>query len=67
MDLEFLKNKIFEKRLTYQQCAKRLKITVTTFSQKINGKSDFKVKEVVSLAKYLNLTQKEFSKVVFGK
>lgn len=67
MDLDVLKNKIFERRLTYQECAKPLGITVTTFSQKINGRSDFKLKEVINLVEFLNLTKEESYALVFEK
>jgi hypothetical protein len=65
MDLELLKNKIFERRKTYLDCAEVLKMTVTTFSHKINGRSDFKIKEVVKLVEYLNLTKEESYALVF--
>lgn len=67
MDLEILKNKIFERRKTYLECAKALGLTVTTFSHKINGRSDFKIKEVVKLVEYLNLTKEESYALVFEK
>lgn len=65
MDLELLKNKIFERRKTYLDCAEALKMTVTTFSHKINGRSDFKLKEVMQLVEYLNLTKEESYVLVF--
>lgn len=67
MDLELLKNKIFERRLTYQQCAEPLKLSTTTFCQKINGHSEFKIKEVVKLVEFLNLTKEESYILVFEK
>lgn len=65
MDLEILKNKIFERRKTYLECAKALELTVMTFSHKINGRSDFKIKEVVKLVEYLNLTKEESYALIF--
>lgn len=65
MDLEILKNKIFERRKTYLECAKALGLTVMTFSHKINGWSDFKIKEVVKLVEYLNLTKEESYALIF--
>ncbi|UZQ49080.1 DUF739 family protein [Clostridium kluyveri] len=54
-----LKGKITETKKNYLDCAKALNISTTSFSNKINGKSSFKVEEAVKLSKYLNLSYDE--------
>lgn len=59
MKFDKLKNKIFEKRKTYKECANVLGISIVAFSNKINGRYEFKVTEVIKLAEFLSLTPEE--------
>lgn len=59
MKLEKLKNKIFENRKTYKDCAEMLDISVVAFSNKINGHTEFKVTEAIKLAEFLQLNSEE--------
>lgn len=59
MKFDKLKNKIFEKRKTYKECANVLGISVVAFSNKINGRYEFKVTEAIKLAEFLSLSSEE--------
>jgi transcriptional regulator with XRE-family HTH domain len=59
MDLDKLRGKLTEKRKTYKDCAKHLNITITAFSNKMNGKSKFYIDEINKLASLLELTNEE--------
>lgn len=67
MNLDKLKNKIFENRKTYKDCAEMLNISVTAFSNKINGHSQFKVTEAIRLSEFLALTPDESQLIFFNK
>ena len=43
-NLNMLKGKLKEKNKTYNECAAELGISTTSFNEKMNGKSRFKVK-----------------------
>ena len=57
--LDMLKGKLLEKHKKYADCAGELNISITSFSDKMNGKSKFNIEEANSLAKYIGLTNKE--------
>lgn len=59
MNLNKLKGKLLEKQKTYAQCSEAIGITITAFSQKMNGHSNFYLHEVNRLSEYLELTQEE--------
>lgn len=59
MNIDKLKGKLVEKKKTYADCSEALGITITTFSNKMNGKSNFNVEEVNRLANYLDLRTEE--------
>lgn len=59
MNINKLKGKLREKKLSYKKCAEALNMTDTTLNNKINGHSKFYVEEVDKLAKVLNLTLEE--------
>lgn len=63
LDSDKLKGRLKENRLTYEDCASALGISVTTFSSKINGRSQFKLVEANKLAKLLKLTGKEKTEI----
>ena len=58
-----LKGKIVENNLTYKKCADSLKISVTAFSNKIQGKTAFKAEEVSVLSRLLGLDQNEILQI----
>lgn len=66
MKFDKLKTKIFERRKTYKECADTLGISVVSFSNKINGRNEFKVTEVIRLAEFLSLTTEESYSIFFG-
>lgn len=59
MNADKLKGKLLEKRKTYRDCAEHLSVTITTFNNKINGKSKFYVDEVNKLSEFLGLSHEE--------
>lgn len=58
-NLNRLKGKLKENNVTYQDCARKLEISVTSFAEKMNGKSKFKVEEAQALSNYMDLSEKE--------
>lgn len=67
MDYDKLKGKLREKKKTYADCAGAIGVTVTTFSNKINGKSDFDIVEINELSNYLKLTEIEAMEIFLYK
>ena len=59
MNIDKLKGKLVEKKKTYEECSKAIGVTITTFSNKMNGNSKFYVEEINNLSKYLELTIEE--------
>lgn len=59
MNFDKLKGKLVEEKKSYAQCAEALCITLTTFSNKINGSSKFYIDEVRVLGQFLKLTNRE--------
>ena len=59
MDLDRLKLKLFEKKKTYEDCAKAIGVGTTTFSNKMNGQVRFYVDELVALLQYLDCDLEE--------
>ena len=57
--LNKLKGKLIEKNKKYIECANELGISITTFSDKMNGKRKFNVEEANTLANYIGLSDKE--------
>ncbi len=55
MQLQKLKGYLKEKNKTYADCAEALGISITSFSSKINGKSNFDIVEVNKLVKFLEM------------
>ena len=54
-----LKGILVEKGKTYSDCSKVLGLTITGFSNKINGHSNFYIHEANKLSEYLQLTEDE--------
>lgn len=67
MELKKLKVKLFTKNLTYEDISRVLKISVPTFSNKINGKNEFTLSEVTKLSVYLNLSKEEKEEIFFNQ
>lgn len=63
-----LKGKILEQRLTYMECAEELGVSKATFSSKINKKTEtgFSVTEAYKLSNLLQLTNEEKLTIFFG-
>lgn len=55
-DMDKLKGVMYEKHCTYADGAKACGCSVTAFSNKINGKSNFTVIEANSLSEHLGLS-----------
>lgn len=58
-DLNKLKGLMVEKHKTYAEAAKDIGCSVTSFSAKMNGKSNFTVPEANDLSNALGLSQEE--------
>jgi len=54
-----LKAKIIEKETNYAECSTALSVTTSSFYNKVNDRTDFKIKEVTLLSKFLKLTNEE--------
>lgn len=54
-----LKGKLREKGYTYERMAKKLGLSTTTLSYKINGKSAFLISEAAQIKLILNLSDQE--------
>ena len=67
MEFKKLKVKLFTKNLTYEDISRVLKISVPTFSNKINGKNEFTLSEVTKLSVYLNLSKEEKEEIFFNQ
>lgn len=59
MNIDKLKGKLVEKKKTYEDCAKAINVSVTTFSNKMNGKGSFYIEEVNNLSDFLEFTNDE--------
>lgn len=59
MNIDKLKGKLVEKKRTYEDCAKALDISITTFSNKMNGRGSLYIEEVNKLSNFLELTNTE--------
>lgn len=57
--LNKLKGKIRECQKTYKECADYLGISVTTFSDKINGTRKFYIDELDNLGDFLGMSKEE--------
>lgn len=56
---DILKRKIVAKKTSYKECAKVLNVSITTFSNKMNGITKFTTYEAYLLSEFLKLTQEE--------
>ena len=65
MNLDKLKGKLLEKRKTYADCAKALGVSITTFSNKLNGRGSLYIDEVNKLSDYLELSKEEKVDIFF--
>jgi DNA-binding XRE family transcriptional regulator len=54
-----LKGIMIEKKATYEDGAKAIGVSVTTFSKKMNGKCKFYVEEAEKLSNFLDLSNEE--------
>lgn len=66
-DSELLKNKIKESGVKMYHIADVLNISRYGLLKKINNESEFKVSEVLTMAKLLQLTTEEREKIFFGQ
>lgn len=66
MNLDKLKGKLKEKRLSYQKVAEILGVSTTTVSNKMNGETRFYLEEIRTLSEYLELSDEEKVKIFFN-
>lgn len=59
MNINKLKGKLVEKTVTYADCAEVIGVSVTTFSNKMNGTSKFYVEQAQVLSEFLKLSNSE--------
>ena len=67
MDINKLKGKIREKRLTYKILAQKIGIGLTSMNYKINGKNLFNQEEMKKLKEALRLTDNETIDIFFSE
>lgn len=65
MNLKKLKGKITEQETSYAKCADKIGVSVTTFSDKMNGKRKFYVEEANELSNFLNLSVQDRFEIFF--
>lgn len=65
MNLDKLKGKLREKRLSYNKVAEILGVSTATVSSKMNGETRFYLEEIRVLSDYLGLTDEEKIKIFF--
>lgn len=63
---KLLLGKAMTKNISCKDIAEALSINPATLSQKLGNKSDFTIKEVQTIRKLLNLTQKETESIFFN-
>lgn len=65
MNNELLKAAIKERGIAHQFLAEKIGITPQAFSQKIRGKSEFRLKEAETLSEVLQLGSEEIMAIFF--
>ena len=63
MNLNKLKGLLREKGKTYQECADFLEMSITTFSDKMNGVRKFYIEELDRLGDFLGLSRAEKAEI----
>lgn len=66
IDSKYLVSKIKEERYTYTNIAKQMGISTTALRNKLQGKVDFNVNEVVELRDILNLSRSDTYNIFFA-
>lgn len=59
MELLKLKGKLVEKKITYEECAKAIGMSTSTFNSKINTTSTFDIEEAKKICDFLELNDEE--------
>lgn len=67
MDRDKLKGVLRQHNKTYEDCAEALNMSITAFSNKMNGVSRFYVEEANDLANFLDLSYREKKEIFFTK
>lgn len=62
----YLKGLLKEKKVTYEIVSKAMNITISSFSDKINGKSIFNIDEAKFLIDYLGIKADMIPKYIFN-
>lgn len=65
MNINKLKGKLLECNMRYKDVASALGISTTAVTSKVNGKVDFKLKEVSKICSLLHLSDKERDDIFF--
>lgn len=55
MDIQKLKGYLVEKDVSYADCAKATDMSITSFSNKLNGKSNLDIVEINKLVEFLGM------------
>lgn len=66
MDYNYLRGKIVEKGYNQKEFSKQIGISSQNLSDKINGKIDFKQKEIQKISTILLLTPEEITRIFFN-
>lgn len=67
MNSNKLKGYLREKNKSYSDCSNAIGITITSFSNKLNGKSLFNITEINDLVSYLNMDYNTAMEIFFDK
>ncbi|HYE82654.1 MAG TPA: hypothetical protein VEG39_10890 [Clostridia bacterium] len=66
-NIKEFEKKLIDKELNRKELANRIGIAPNTLSMKIDGNSDFKIKETIAIARELGLNDTEFMMLFFNK
>lgn len=67
MNYAKLKGVLAEKNKSYDECSRGIGISITSFSNKMNGKRKFSVPEANALSSFLKLSNDEKLSIFFDK
>lgn len=65
MELGLLKHYLWRKNISYYKLAKIMGTYPSTVCNKINGKSNFSLAEVILISRYLKLSKDEIYRIFF--
>lgn len=62
-----IKKRLIDYDITQAECAKKMKMSLSTFNFKLNGKSDWTVSEIETLCGILKISKSAVTKYFFAQ